>query len=60
MNILRRIERHLRRYRVPATRFGRQAANDPRLVHDLRRGRELGPKLVARIEHWIASEEAQP
>lgn len=60
MNILRRIERHMRRYRVPATRLGREAANDPRLVHDLRRGREVGPKLAARIEHWITEQEARP
>jgi hypothetical protein len=60
MNILRRIERHMRRYQIPATRFGRQAANDPRLVHDLRRGRIVGAKLAARIEHCIIEQEARP
>ena len=50
MAVLSKIERFLRQSEMPPTRFGRIAVNDPRLVGDLRRGREPGPRLVARIE----------
>jgi hypothetical protein len=60
MNILRSIERHMRRHRISATRFGRDVARDPRLVSDLRKGREPGPAMVARIERWIEQGEAGP
>ena len=41
MELLREIEAYLRRTRMSASRFGRTVARDPRLVHDLRRGREI-------------------
>lgn len=53
MSVLRRIETYLRESRTPATRFGREAVRDPRLVHDLRRGREPGQRIVARIDAFI-------
>lgn len=53
--LLRRIEAYLRATRTPATRFGREAARDPRLVHDLRRGREPGAKLTLRLITFIES-----
>ena len=49
MHLLQRVERHLRRTGMTATAFGRTALNDPRLVHDLRRGREPRPRTAARI-----------
>ena len=58
MNVLRLIERHLRETGVPETRFGRSAVNDPRLVGDLRRGREPGPRTVRRIEDYIAAQRS--
>ena len=58
MSVLRLIERHLRETGVPPTRFGRGAVNDPRLVGDLRRGREPGPRTVRRIEAYIAAQRA--
>lgn len=51
--ILRQIERYLALSGMSATAFGRRVARDPRLVHDLRRGRELGPSLTQRIETFI-------
>ncbi|WP_425517310.1 hypothetical protein [Sphingomonas colocasiae] len=57
--MLRRIERHLRRFNVAPTRFGRDAAGDPRLVIDLRNGREPGPRMVARITHFLDRREAE-
>ncbi|MDB5720234.1 MAG: hypothetical protein JWP15_852 [Alphaproteobacteria bacterium] len=53
MDLLRRIERHLRRSGTAATRFGRDAVNDPRFVFDLRRGREPRPKVQARISAFL-------
>lgn len=57
MTLLRRIETHLRRYGTTATRFGREAVRDPRLVHDLRRGREPGAKLARRVGLYIEAVE---
>ena len=42
--LLRQIERYIRQSGMPPTRFGREAVNDPRFVHDLRLGREPRPK----------------
>ena len=49
MSLLIEIDRFLRRTGMPVTRFGRLAVNDPRLVGDMRRGRQLGPHNVARV-----------
>jgi hypothetical protein len=42
---------------MPPTKFGRLAVRDPRLVHDLRRGREPGPRMVRRIEAFLANHQ---
>lgn len=55
--ILLRIERHLRATGGYPTRFGREALGDPRLVADLRKGREPSAATVARIEAAIRSRE---
>jgi hypothetical protein len=54
MSVLWKVERFLRHSSMAATRFGRLAVNDPRLVDDLRCGREPRPRTVARIEAKIA------
>ena len=38
--LIRSIEKFLRQTGMPATKFGRLAAHDPRFVLDLRMGRE--------------------
>lgn len=38
---------------MPPTVFGRAAVRDPRLVGDLRGGREPGPRLKIRVEHFM-------
>ncbi|ODT91666.1 MAG: hypothetical protein ABS86_02270 [Sphingobium sp. SCN 64-10] len=53
MSTLRDIERFLRRTGMPPTRFGREAVRDPRLVHDLRRGREPTDRMKRRVEHFM-------
>lgn len=55
--ILRRIERHLQDTGAYPTRFGREALGDPRLVADLRKGRQPSAATVARIEAAIRAWE---
>jgi hypothetical protein len=56
--LLRNIEIFLKEADMPPSVFGRYAARDPRLVSDIRAGREIGSRLKLRIEnymqHWRA------
>ncbi len=54
MSLLLAIETCLRLTNVPASRFGRESVKDPRLVHDLRRGRQPGPVMERRVKRYIA------
>lgn len=56
--LIRSIEKFLRAHDIPATKFGRLAAQDPRFVFDLRNGREPRPDTEARIRAFIAGYEA--
>ena len=64
MHLLRRIERHLKASGTTPTRFGRDAVRDPRLVFDLRNGREPRGAMTARVCAYIdrqeQAERAQP
>lgn len=51
--LLMLVERYLRHTGMAATSFGRAAARDPRLVHDLRRGRTPGARLRCAVEHFM-------
>jgi hypothetical protein len=53
MHLLRTIELHLRRTGMAPTRFGREAVRDPRLVHDMKRGREPGRAMTERVLAFI-------
>ena len=53
--LLRRIEQFLRETGMAWTRFGRIVAHDPRLVADMRNGRQPRPETAARIEAFITS-----
>ena len=53
MPILRKIENFLRNTGMAPTRFGRDAVRDPRLVFDMRNGREPTPRMIRRIEHFM-------
>ncbi len=57
MSLLIKIDSFLRRSAMPPTRFGRLAVRDPRLVGDLRRGREPGPSTIRRVEAFIATHD---
>jgi hypothetical protein len=58
MNLGRRIESYLKATNTPPTRFGRAVAGDPRLVFDLRNGREPGPKMCDRVNRYLSAREA--
>lgn len=57
MTLLKTIERHLRATGIPPSRFGREAVGDPRLVQDLRQGREVRPAMAARLHAYIAAHD---
>jgi hypothetical protein len=59
MALLREIERYLKTSGMKPTVFGRNAVRDPRLVHDLRRGREPGTRLAARVRDFITTGAAR-
>jgi hypothetical protein len=51
--LLRTIETFLRAHAMPATKFGRLAAHDPRFVLDLRMGRIPRPDTELRTRAWM-------
>ena len=51
--LLRTIETFLRTHAMPATKFGRLAAHDPRFVLDLRMGRIPRPDTELRTRAWM-------
>lgn len=53
MSICIQVERFLAKHHLPPTKFGRLAANDPRLVLDMRNGRELGPQMEHRLRAFM-------
>lgn len=53
MALLAQVERYLRSTGTSATRFGREVAQDPCLVTDMRGGREPRGKIRNRILHRI-------
>jgi hypothetical protein len=54
MSVLRKIDKYLKKTGMAPTRFGRLVVRDPRLVGDLRNGRQPGQRLLARIEAFLA------
>jgi hypothetical protein len=57
--LIRKIEQFLRRHDMPPTKFGRLAAHDPRLVLDLRMGREPRSAMEKRVEHFMNKYQEQ-
>jgi 2,4-dienoyl-CoA reductase-like NADH-dependent reductase (Old Yellow Enzyme family) len=57
MHLRSTVEQYLKATGMPPTRFGREAVRDPRLVHDMRRGREIGPKLAARVIAFVERDQ---
>ena len=59
MHITRLIERFLRDKGIPPTKFGRLAAGDPRLVLDMRMGREVRPEMEVKLRDFISTYNQQ-
>jgi hypothetical protein len=55
MTLLREIENHCSTTGETASAFGRNAVGDPRLVFDLRKGRELRQRNLQRVRDYIAT-----
>jgi 2,4-dienoyl-CoA reductase-like NADH-dependent reductase (Old Yellow Enzyme family) len=51
--LLHKVEEHIKRRRMPPTRFGREAVGDPRFVFDLRAGREPRSATVDKVNRYI-------
>ncbi len=54
------IEKYLRKTGMCASSFGRDAVKDPRLVFDLRRGREPGRRIVRRVCDYMEERGPDP
>ncbi len=55
--IIREIDSFLKAHQIAESYFGRKAANDWKLVRQLRAGRRLWPDTEARIRAFMASYE---
>lgn len=55
--LIRKVEKFLHKHEMPATKFGRLAARDPRFVLDLRMGRIPRPATEQRTLQWMANYE---
>jgi hypothetical protein len=53
------VERYLKQSGMTATRFGRRAARDPRLVLDMRGGRAPRRPLTSRLVAFLDTREAE-
>ena len=53
MPLLRLVEKFLCETGMARTKFGRLSASDPRLVDDLRNGREPRKALRNKVEHFM-------
>lgn len=54
--VLLEIERWIKARGMPPTRFGKQSVGDPKLVFDLRSGRDPSSKVAARIRAFMEGE----
>lgn len=59
MDLLPRIERHLRRTKMKPAVFGRAVVRDPRFVFDLRLGREPRIATERRVHAWLDAQGAE-
>jgi hypothetical protein len=58
MTLLRRIETYMRRSGARPTQVGRESVRDPRIVLDLRKGREPRPETERRVMAWLDQRDA--
>lgn len=53
MEFRHEVEQFLKRTGMAPTVFGRAVAKDPRLVLDMRMGREVGKRLATKVKAWM-------
>lgn len=58
-SFIRRVERFLVRHGLAASRFGKEAANDPNFVFDLRSGRRPNTDLIESVDNWMRAYREQ-
>lgn len=58
MHMLRIVEKFLRENDIAPTKFGRIVAGDPRLVLDMRLGREVRPPMQIKILQYIENHQS--
>lgn len=57
MELLHSIRDFCARTGMSPSRFGREAVADARLVHDMRKGRQLRPATARRVREYMRAEE---
>ncbi len=55
LNIIYEVERFLTEQGIPPTKLGRIVAHDPRLVLDMRNGRQVRPKMQRKLRDYMAA-----
>lgn len=61
VKLLGAVETYLNTHTISASGLGRKVARDPRLVFDMRRGRQIGPKIRnALIDEISGDPQAEP
>jgi hypothetical protein len=58
--LLAEVERFIGAAKMPPTKFGALAAADPRLVFDMRNGRELRRKTEKRLREFMRNYSVDP
>lgn len=56
--LLARLERLIRVSGLAPSAIGRMVLKDPALVSDMRRGRQLRPSTLVKLDAWIKRQEA--
>lgn len=59
VHINQQVEQFLRKNSMTPTKFGRLAVRDPRLVLDMRMGREIRPEMTQKLEYFMDSFSSQ-
>ncbi len=60
MDIRRLVERFMKEKGVAPTQLGRWAVRDPRVIFDMRNGRQIGANMEARLRDFMASYRPRP
>lgn len=59
-SFLREVERFLKRSKMDATAFGKEALGDPSFVFDLRKGRSPSGRTMDKVRAWMREKLPPP